>query len=1490
MIGIVSNKLKRNRVTTKLWVLFLLVLTFISVPLSSLGALPSYTSDPSTHYSRHGTDIQYMSNHEIVFGTRIQPATSDIRTRIIGYTTTITVNGKSAKLTWKQGNSYKDGWDEASPGFIVNKETSGSYGYWMYRIRYATLQENVKKVNATVANYMAEGNYDVNIRFDAITEVYSSVRKVTLDGPNYTLSESRAALKKYGLTQTLLDDYYGMLMKMNKEDLPVVNYVSKSISFPQGSNYYSGGIHYVKPNKEVNVTTVYKSNLVNMERQYLRVGDEIGGSENVDDFTQYFTYSSSSSPYGSFTTHNGTGDATILTGAGSTANNADRNATVRFDFNLDNHGDHWFVYGEAKNERNMYAGGYSAEYKELYQLKVDGEAPTISGRLSSNWRNTDAVFTPAVRDLDSGIDNIKLYRGSTLLQNVSPSSRDTYYALNEQKATSSQTYKVIMTDNVGNSTTSEWEVNIDKVDPSLTATPSASGWTNGDVAISYSTSDSGGSGFDYIKLPNGTTSTSASGSYTVSSSGTYSFVSYDNAGNSTTKTVTVNIDKTSPTASISQTPTSWTNGNVTLTLSNIADTGGSGIDYVRLPNGNIHSSSSNVSQTVSSNGSYTFSIYDHAGNRTDKTISVTNIDKTNPVGNLSASSTSWTNGNVTLTLSSISDSESGVDYVRLPNGSTQTGTSNKTYTVSSNGSYSFTIYDKAGNTLTRSISVTNIDKNDPTASLTQTPTGWTDGNVTLNLSSISDTGGSGLKSVTLPNGNVETNFGNKTYTVTSDGTYSFKIRDNANNETVKTITVSNIDKVAPTASLNQTPTTPTNGNVTLNLTSIADSGGSGLKSVKLPNGTVQTSFENKSYVVSANGTYRFEIEDRAGNITIRSISVSNIDKAAPTGNVSQSPGGWTNGNVTLSLTAVSDTGGSGLKNILLPDRSTYVTGTNATYIATSNGTYTFTIYDNAGNATNKAITVSTIDRTLPTVTLSQTPTSWTNGVVKLTLSSIADGNSGVKQIQKPDGSIVSPASSITYDVSANGTYTFKVTDNAGNVLTKSISVTNIEKNDPSVAFSPNGVTWKNTSQVVAISANDTGGSGVSYWRYRRSSNDGASYGAWSGNITSSSSNVTVSGHGLHKLQVEVVDKAGNRAVYTSNTYELDTVLPTASISASTTAYTNGNVTLSLTSSDADSGIASVKKPDGTSVSASSTSYTVTSNGTYAFDVLDNAGNKRTVSISVSNIDKTKPVGTLTQTPTGWTNGNVTLNLSAVSDAGGSGLKHIKLPNGTYTTGTNASQVISANGTYSFVLYDNAGNQTTLSLTVTNIDKVKPNGTVSFVPGTSRLTIRFTGEDSLSGIQHIRLPNGNTVTASTADYAVTSPGTYTATIVDRAGNTQAVSTTVTLPSVGIVKEITSWTNATGYNLIASGTPKYGATLRLQAPFVSSVWTSANILPARITQNGTYTFQYNDGGLTGSVSIDVENFDRMKPLIRIEEKGQTEKTTTINVKINDIGDKE
>ena len=145
-----------------------------------------------------------------------------------------------------------------------------------------------------------------------------------------------------------------------------------------------------------------------------------------------------------------------------------------------------------------------------------------------------------------------------------------------------------------------------------------------------------------------------------------------------------------------------------------------------------------------------------------KTLYAHWVDSTLPViGMLTASPTTWTNGNVTLT-GKAQDLGSGMSYYQFSTNGNLTSSSSgwisiipntkneivKTHTVTTNGTYYFYVKDASGNVNKKSILVSNIDKILPTVSITPNQGKYGKHNyrkvdVTVKLSA-SDSGGSGL--------------------------------------------------------------------------------------------------------------------------------------------------------------------------------------------------------------------------------------------------------------------------------------------------------------------------------------------------------------------------------------------------------------------------------------------------------------------------------------------------------------------------------------------------------------------------------------------------------------------------------------------------------------------------------------------------------------------------------------------------------------------------
>ncbi|MBR2508620.1 MAG: AIDA repeat-containing protein [Lentisphaeria bacterium] len=710
---------------------------------------------------------------------------------------------------------------------------------------------------------------------------------------------------------------------------------------------------------------------------------------------------------------------------------------------------------------------------------------------------------------------------------------------------------------------------------------------------------------------------------TVAQNGTFSFRSTDISGNvSNITAITVgNIDKEPPTLEVSGNATEWTNEDVILTA-NVSD------GVVEYFDGENWVAGSTL--TVSENGTYQFRVTDEAGNVTEKEVVVDKIDKVSPTLEITGNATAWTNKDVVLT-ANVSDGV--VEYFDGEN-----WVAGSTLTATENGTYQFRVTDEAGNVTEKEVVVDKIDKVAPSLEITGNAIAWTNKDVIL-TANASD-------GVVEYFDNGEWFIGNS-LTVSENGTYQFRVTDEAGNVIEKEIVVDKIDKVAPTLEVTGNAENWTNQDVIL--------------TANVSDGVVEY-FDGKNWVAGStltateNGTYQFRVTDEAGNVTEKEIVVDKIDKVAPTLEVSGNATAWTNQDVILTVN-VSD----GVVEYF--DNGEWIIGNSLT--VSENGTYQFRVTDEAGNITEKSVTVDKIDKVAPTLEVTGNAENWTNKDVVLT-ANVSDG-----VVEYFDGKNWVAGSTLT--ATENGTYQFRVTDEAGNVTEKEIVVDKIDKVAPTLEVSGNATAW--TNKDVILTANVSDGV-IEYF-------DGENWIA--------GSTLTATENGTYTFRV--TDEAGNVTEKSVIVDKIDKVAPTLEVSSNTETWTNKDVILTANVSDGvveyfDNGEWIIGN-----------SLTVSENGTYQFRVTDEAGNVTEKEIVVDKIDKVAPTLEVTGNAIEWTNKDVILTAN-VSD----GVVE-------YFDGENwiagSTLTVSENGTYQFRVTDEAGNVTEKSVEVTYIDKVAP---------------------------------------------------------------------------------------------------------------------------------------------------------------------------------------
>ncbi len=311
----------------------------------------------------------------------------------------------------------------------------------------------------------------------------------------------------------------------------------------------------------------------------------------------------------------------------------------------------------------------------------------------------------------------------------------------------------------------------------------------------------------------------------------------------------------------------------------------------------------------------------------------------------------------------------------------------------------------------------------------------------------------------------------------------------------------------------------------------------------------------------------------------------------------------------------------------------------------------------------------------------------------ITLTATYDASAAGKQYSLDGG-----ANWLVYDggvtVTDNGTVLFRSVDAAGNEATAHYTVSNIDKEAPTIT----GIaadTATATNRDVTVTANFADNVALATKQYKIGT------GSWQ-NYTSG---VTMTVNGA--VHFKAVDSAGNEAIEQYTVSNIDKTAPTITqIKANTTASTYQNVTVTAVFAD-DVALASKQYKAGDGAWKNYTSgVTMTANGTVYFKAIDTAGNEAEAKYVVSNIDKVAPTITqITASTKSPTNRDVTVTAIFADDVALAS-KQYRIDSGAwlyYVDGV----TMTANGTVYFKAIDTAGNVANKQYTVANIDKVAP---------------------------------------------------------------------------------------------------------------------------------------------------------------------------------------
>ncbi len=451
-----------------------------------------------------------------------------------------------------------------------------------------------------------------------------------------------------------------------------------------------------------------------------------------------------------------------------------------------------------------------------------------------------------------------------------------------------------------------------------------------------------------------------------------------------------------------------------------------------------------------------------------------------------------------------------------------------------------------------------------------------------------------------------TSFTEDTITVTENGDNILCVfASNANNATSTTCTnIIKVDKTLPVpGNINLSGTVGTNG-FYRSAVSITTSGSTDTVS------GVSASLSHNIITSDTSGTtVTLTVTDEAGNTASKTTTVKKdatgpsaatytITRDSLTGTTVTNTSAWRNYNIYIKDFNSSDS----TSGIARYEYSSRCTGTvtdnldsNYSYENESDTYYCVRAIDNAGNPSSWSTPIYVkIDKTAPTVgTINLNGTlgysDWYRSTVSITRSGYSDSLSGVKTSSLSH-------TSIAYDTSGT-TVTLTTTDNAGNKST----TTKVVKRD----------TVKPTVGTINVS----GTLGTNSWYRSNVSLSRSGYSDDRSGVRTSSLNrtsITFDTKGT-TVTLTTTDNAGNTSS-TSKVIKRDTVAPSAptvSMSAggsyTGTYWTYNNVSVSLSSSDATSGISYYRRNGGSIAS----SHTYTNNylsAGYNYSAVDAAGN------------------------------------------------------------------------------------------------------------------------------------------------------------------------------------------------------------------------------------------------------------------------------------------
>lgn len=904
-----------------------------------------------------------------------------------------------------------------------------------------------------------------------------------------------------------------------------------------------------------------------------------------------------------------------------------------------------------------------------------------------------------------------------------------------------------------------------------------------------------------------------------------------------------------------------------------------------------------------------------------KTISAPTVYMNYPNG-ASYTNGSWSNQNITFTLTGYSSGRTAYSYERPAGGSSsQWGNrrelANGTLTISAEGQkdYYFFTRGSAGDSEATGVYTVRIDKTKPVIDSASVQ------NNTLSLR-VSDALSGVANVVVLDSNNTRYTpvYANGTYTFTpaATGNYRVVVTDYAGNSvTIGPYSLQNPgnpDHTPPVINISQnvdqTKWQKADGEVKFTVT---DS--SPIQSVTVDQGNLKQE-EDGSYTLKLSlegkNVYTIKATDAIDNYAVTSITYY-LDKTNP---VIGEPTVDKNNEVTFTVT--DSFSGIVANSITAVDKAdgnnkppvTHTTGDSYTFTGTAGTVYTITVMDGAGNRIQKDVQIPQDTTTTPqppaqgTITLSKISVSDESGIAKSkTISFQIEQNLQPVEtlnvtVQKQGGAQLNAAATqsgnmtnYSVEVSENGTYEVTATISKDNVVLdtkkESIPVTGIDNEKPVIDSIEQ--TEEKDGSKISFKVTDANAVNVLFNGTTIAANADGSY--------------SVTGIPAGDYTITATDAAGNTASQQVTVAEKQQA-PTVTVPSNTVSSADGQTaTTTITVDPHGSSVSAVEpKESGAQVTRTAENqyqFTATANGSYTVEVTTADNLSASVALQVTGIqEKTNepPVIQLGEQQLNAAMTEVTIPVTA-SDPDGSAADVKLTASGGTLTGEGGSYTFTAtaNGSYTFTAVDKDGNQATANAYVEKIiGNIAPairagQPQVSAGTATAAITADPNGGAAITSVTG---SEGCTVAPQgDGSYLLTTSvnGTYTVTATNELGKT--AQTTVTVSGIDNTPPVI------GEPAVSYSKDRKTATVSLSVTDEGGVASvtfagiemsaSGGSYQALVSQNGSYTVVAVDqAGNQQSTTVQVSGIDLTPPSIQVTSANNSwQKSQTVTFSVTD-----